>query len=102
MLRYFETGLENRDYGRKGSVALTTRYPSIRKTLALTLPTSCGRLAGIVLSRTEAKEFIFVLRHFENHVTVFLTSLSQHIPCGPHCADYWNKVTHENCVFYST
>jgi hypothetical protein len=24
-------GLENRDYSRKGSAALTTRYPSIRK-----------------------------------------------------------------------
>jgi hypothetical protein len=25
------SGLENRDYGRKGIAALTTRYPSIRK-----------------------------------------------------------------------
>jgi hypothetical protein len=25
------TGLENRDYGRKGSAALTIRHPSIRK-----------------------------------------------------------------------
>jgi hypothetical protein len=26
------SGLENRDYGRKGTAALTTRNPSIRKT----------------------------------------------------------------------
>jgi hypothetical protein len=51
------SGLENRDYGRRGSAALTTRYPSIRKNLALTSPTSSGRSVGIVRLRTQATEF---------------------------------------------
>jgi hypothetical protein len=53
------SGPENRDYGRRGSAALTTRHPSIRKSLALTSPTSGGRSVSIVRSRTQATEFFF-------------------------------------------
>jgi hypothetical protein len=53
-----ETGLEIRGYGRRGSAALTTRYPSIRKKLALTSPTSGGRSVCIVRYRTQATEFV--------------------------------------------
>jgi hypothetical protein len=34
------SGLEIRDYGRRGSAALTTRQPLLSKNLALTSPTS--------------------------------------------------------------
>jgi hypothetical protein len=53
--------LENRDYGRRGSAALTTRHPSIRKRLVLTSSTSGGRTVGIVRSLTQATEFVFYL-----------------------------------------
>jgi hypothetical protein len=43
-------GLENRDYGRRGSAALTL-YP---QKLALTSPTSGCRSAGMVRSWTKA------------------------------------------------
>jgi hypothetical protein len=52
------SGLEKRDYGRRGSDELTTRHPFIRKMLALTSRTSGGRSVGIVLSRTQATEFV--------------------------------------------
>jgi hypothetical protein len=53
------SGLENRDYGRRGSAALTTciLYP---QKLALT-STSGGRSVGVVCSRTQATEFSLVL-----------------------------------------
>jgi hypothetical protein len=44
-----KSGLENRDYGRRGSAALT---------MALTSPTSGGRSVGIVRSRTKATELV--------------------------------------------
>jgi hypothetical protein len=47
-------GLENLDYGHRGSVTLTTLHPS-----ALTLLTSSIRSVGIVRSQTEATEFSF-------------------------------------------
>jgi hypothetical protein len=50
------SGLENRDYGHRGSAALTMRHPSIQKTLALTSPTNGGRLVSIVRSRNQATE----------------------------------------------
>jgi hypothetical protein len=51
------SGLETRDYGSRGSAALTTRHPSLRKKqLALTLPTSGGLSVGIVRSRTKTTE----------------------------------------------
>jgi hypothetical protein len=48
-------GLENRDYGRRGAAALTTKsfYP---QKLVLTSTTSGGRSAGSVSSRTQATE----------------------------------------------
>jgi hypothetical protein len=55
-----DSGLGNRDYGRRGSVAPTTRHLSIRKNVALTSPTSDGRSVGIVRSRTQATEFSFL------------------------------------------
>jgi hypothetical protein len=54
-------GLEKRDYGHRGSAALTTRHPSIRKILALTSPASGGRSVGILRSRTQGTEFLCML-----------------------------------------
>jgi hypothetical protein len=51
------SGLENREYGSRGSFTLTTWHPISAKEMALTLPTSGGRSVGIVRSRTQAKEF---------------------------------------------
>jgi hypothetical protein len=54
------SGLENREYGRRGSVALTrgTLYP---QKLALISPTSGRRLVGIVRSRIQATEFFIII-----------------------------------------
>jgi hypothetical protein len=51
------SGPENRDYSRRGSAALTTPYPYIRKSW-LTSPTSGGRSVGIVRLRTKAMELV--------------------------------------------
>jgi hypothetical protein len=51
------SGLEIRECSRKGSVALTTRYPFYPQTFALTSPTRGGLSIGIVRSRTKATEF---------------------------------------------
>jgi hypothetical protein len=40
---------------------LTTQHHSLRKTLALTSPTSGGRSDGIVRSRTQATDVVYVL-----------------------------------------
>jgi hypothetical protein len=53
------SGLENRDYGRKGSLAPTLWHPLSAK-LALTSPTSGGCSVGIVRSQTKAMEFSLV------------------------------------------
>jgi hypothetical protein len=53
-------GLENQDYGRRGSASLTTRHPCIRKKLALTSPTSGGSSVGIVRLRTKATELLLL------------------------------------------
>jgi hypothetical protein len=45
------SGLENRDYGSRGSAALTTRHLQM---LTLPSPTSGGRSVGIVRSRAKA------------------------------------------------
>jgi hypothetical protein len=45
------SGLEKRSYGRRGSIALTTR----RNKLALTSSISGGRTIGVVRSRTEGR-----------------------------------------------
>jgi hypothetical protein len=42
-------GLENRDYGRRGSAALTTRHPCSRKELAVTQ--ACIMLNIITLAK---------------------------------------------------
>jgi hypothetical protein len=44
--------LENRDYNRRWSAALSTRHPSIHNKLSLTSPTSGGLPVGIARSRT--------------------------------------------------
>jgi hypothetical protein len=46
--------------------------PSIRKTLALTSLTSGGRSVGIVLSRIEATEFVFLFG-ISNDIFMLLT-----------------------------
>jgi hypothetical protein len=56
------SGLEKRDYGRRGSAALTTRHPSVHKKLALTSPTSGGRSVGAVRSRTKAAELLLYVK----------------------------------------
>jgi hypothetical protein len=57
-LTAFSSGLENRDYRRWESVALTTRHPLSPKSWhSLTSPTIGGRSVGIVRSRTKATEF---------------------------------------------
>jgi hypothetical protein len=52
------SGLENRDYGCKGSAALTTRHPVYPQKLALASLTSGGLSVGIVRSRSQATEFL--------------------------------------------
>jgi hypothetical protein len=56
-------GLENRDYGRRGSATLTMRHLSLSlslspQKLALTSPTSGGSSVGIVRSLTRATELV--------------------------------------------
>jgi hypothetical protein len=55
-----KSGLENRDYGHRGSAALTIRQPLYPQKLALISPTSGGRSVGIVRSRTKVTEFVSV------------------------------------------
>jgi hypothetical protein len=50
-----QNGLENRDYGCRGSAALTMRHP---QKLELTSPTSGGFSVGMVRSRTKATELV--------------------------------------------
>jgi hypothetical protein len=52
------SGLENRDYSRRGSAALTMRHPSNPQKLTPTSPTSGGRSLGIFRSRTKATELV--------------------------------------------
>jgi hypothetical protein len=54
-------GLENREYGRRGSDALTTWHLLFPKKLVLTSPTSGSRSVGIVRTRTQATEFSFFM-----------------------------------------
>jgi hypothetical protein len=66
------SGLESREYGRRDPSRWPrdTLYP---QKLALTSPTSCCRLVGIVRSRTQATEFSLVLGSGDR-VKPFLTS----------------------------
>jgi hypothetical protein len=57
------SGLENRDYGRRGSAALTTRHALYPQKLALSSQTSGGRSVGIVRSRTQATGFFCLFEH---------------------------------------
>jgi hypothetical protein len=66
------SGLENRDYGRRGSAALP-RGTLYAQKLALTTLTSI-RSVGIVRSRTQATEFIFVINVY-NLVLISFYSL---------------------------
>jgi hypothetical protein len=54
------SGLENRDYFRKGSVTLTTWHALSAKKLALSLPTSSSSSVDTVISRTQATEFVCI------------------------------------------
>jgi hypothetical protein len=72
------SGLVNRDYCR--------RYPSrwprtilYQQTLALTSPTSGGRSVGIVLSQTQATEFIWRIQHLTWIVPYFACPTSREI-----------------------
>jgi hypothetical protein len=47
------SGLEKREYGRRGSAALTMRHPLYAK-VGITTPTSGGRSVGVVRVRTQA------------------------------------------------
>jgi hypothetical protein len=55
------SGLENRDYGRRGSATLTTRHPLYPQKLALTSPTSGARSVGKGRSRNKATEWFFLI-----------------------------------------
>jgi hypothetical protein len=57
MLERVGDGLENQEYGRRDPLCWSHNilYP---QKLALTSPTSSGRLVGIVRSRTEATSFV--------------------------------------------
>jgi hypothetical protein len=52
------SGLESREYGR-GYPLRWPRYALYPQKLALTLPTSGGRLIGIVFLRTKATKFLY-------------------------------------------
>jgi hypothetical protein len=52
--------LENRDYGRRESAALTHETLFNLQKLALTSPTNGGSSVGIVSLRTQAMEFVCV------------------------------------------
>jgi hypothetical protein len=64
------SGLENLNYVRRGSVTLSMRHPSNSKKLALSWPTSGSPSIGIVRSRTQATEFVFLLFVFVLYATL--------------------------------
>jgi hypothetical protein len=59
------SGLESREYGRRGRHAAHVA-PSISKKLTLALPTSGGGSVGIVRSRTQATPFSSYFQHLHN------------------------------------
>jgi hypothetical protein len=76
-------GLGNRDYGRRGSAALTTQHHLYPQTLALTSPTSGGSSVGVVRSRTQATEEVYINLHslgwsWKKHVVSLLLPEGRH------------------------
>jgi hypothetical protein len=63
-------GLENREYDRTVSAAMSTRH-TLSSNLALTSPTGGGRSVGIVRSQPQAIKFCFILKNEVGHVPVF-------------------------------
>jgi hypothetical protein len=55
------SGLENRDYGHRGSATLTTGTPLYPQKLALTVPASGSRSVGIVRSQIRPWSLLFCL-----------------------------------------
>jgi hypothetical protein len=55
------SGLQNLDYGCRGTAALTTRQPLYPQKLILTSPTSLGRSVCIVRWQTQATELLLLL-----------------------------------------
>jgi hypothetical protein len=55
------SGLEKRDYGSRGSVSLTALHPLSAK-VGITSLTNGGRSVGIVRSRTQATDILFLLQ----------------------------------------
>jgi hypothetical protein len=55
------SGVENREYGRRGSSTFDYATPLYPQKLFVTSTTSCGRSVVIVRSRTQATEFLFCL-----------------------------------------
>jgi hypothetical protein len=75
-----DVGLENRDYGRRRSAALTTRHLSIPQKLSLTSPTSGRRSVGVIRPRTQVTEFFLFCfvgdrRGFCKLITLYITRL---------------------------
>jgi hypothetical protein len=55
------TGLDNRDYGRRGIHCADYATPLYPQQLALTSPTSGDRSVGIVHSLTQATEYVLII-----------------------------------------
>jgi hypothetical protein len=62
-------GLENREYGHRDPLCWPRNIPYLPK-LALTSPTSSGRSVGIVLSQTQATEFVRFVNFLARLATV--------------------------------
>jgi hypothetical protein len=60
------SGLENRDYGRKGSASLTTKVGTNFTDKRL------GRSVGIVRSRTQATDFFLVYLYIYIYIYIYI------------------------------